>query len=175
MTRIGRRALLRTGLGVGVGLGLRPDWAIGQDDAASLRPREGDLLVRSSDAQKTPLTPLTPADIAPGGPPTLAWALDPATATVRSGSRLNQLLLVRLAGESLAADTKSRAADGIVAYTAICTHEGCAVDDWLSAEQLFYCPCHGSKYDPKDGARVVEGEAPRPLPALPLRVADGKL
>jgi len=52
---------------------------------------------------------------------------------------------------------------------------GCEVDDWLANEQRLYCPCHGSKFDPTDGARVVEGEAPRPLPSLPLRIADGKL
>jgi rieske iron-sulfur protein len=172
MTRIGRRALLRTGLGVGVGLGLRPSWALGQDDPAAMRPAEGDFLVRSGDPSNTPLTP---ADVAPGARPILAWALDPASGTVRSGSRLNQLLVVKLPAESLSSDTAPRAVDGIVAYTAICTHEGCAVDDWLAPEQLLYCPCHGSKYDPKDSAKVVEGEAPRPLPALPLKLDDGRL
>jgi Rieske Fe-S protein len=88
---------------------------------------------------------------------------------------LNQLLVVRLDPDTLAADTKARSAEGVVAYTAICTHEGCAVDDWLSDQQLLYCPCHGSKYDPKDGARVVEGEAPRALPALPLKIENGTL
>jgi Rieske Fe-S protein len=30
-------------------------------------------------------------------------------------------------------------------------------------------------YDPKEGAKVVSGPAPRRLPALPLKIADGKL
>ena len=30
-------------------------------------------------------------------------------------------------------------------------------------------------FDPKDGGRVVEGPAPRMLPALPLKVVDAKL
>jgi len=30
-------------------------------------------------------------------------------------------------------------------------------------------------FDPKDGARVVDGPAPRGLPALPLKVVEGKL
>jgi Rieske Fe-S protein len=101
--------------------------------------------------------------------------MDPQDGTVRSGSRLNQLLVVRLDAATLTAETQSRAADGVVAYTAICTHEGCAVDDWLVPEQVLHCSCHGSKYDPRDGARVLEGEAPRPLPALPLKLAEGRL
>jgi Rieske Fe-S protein len=144
----------------------------GQDDPQSARPREGDFLVKDGDSSSTPLGP---TDFSPGSRPMLAWALDLGSGVVRNGSRLNQLLLVRLDPETLAADTKARSADGVVAYTAICTHEGCAVDEWLGEEQLLYCPCHGSKYDPRDSARVVEGEAPRALPALPLKVENGKL
>ena len=36
------------------------------------------------------------------------------------------------------------------------------------------CPCHDSEFDPKDGARVVTGPAPRRLP-LPLKIVDGVL
>ena len=92
-----------------------------------------------------------------------------------SGSRLNRILLVRLDPEKLSPETRSRAAEGVVAYTAICTHTGCEVIDWLSDEQLLHCPCHYTKFDPKDGARVVDGPAPRPLPALPLQIVDGRL
>jgi Rieske Fe-S protein len=172
MTDIGRRDLLRAGLGAGIGLSLTPALAVGQDDPASARPRDGDLLVRSGDSAKTPLAL---DDVQPGAKPILAWAMDPQDGTVRSGSRLNQLLVVRLDAGTLTAETQSRAADGVVAYTAICTHEGCAVDDWLAPEQVLHCSCHGSKYDPRDGARVLEGEAPRPLPALPLKLAEGRL
>jgi Rieske Fe-S protein len=41
--------------------------------------------------------------------------------------------------------------------------------------QQVSCSCHSSTFDPKDGARVVDGPAPRPLPALPLKIVDGKL
>ena len=33
---------------------------------------------------------------------------------------------------------------------------------------MLHCPCHFSKFNPGDGARVADGPAPRPLPALPL-------
>ena len=40
---------------------------------------------------------------------------------------------------------------------------------------ILFCSCHESTFDPKDGAKVVDGPAPRPLPALPLKVVDGVL
>ena len=132
----------------------------------------GDLFVKAGDATRTPLTP---RDIPSGGPQTLAWPMDPVDRTVRSGSRLNQVILLRLDPDALSADTRARAADGIVAYTSICTHTGCDVDDWQPNERLLGCQCHFSLFDPKDGAKVVDGPAPRPLPALPLTIVDGLL
>ncbi len=169
---VGRRAVLKAGIGLSLGSGLASNLSAGQDDQAFVRPKEGDLLVKSGDSNKTPLTP---GDIPRGAMQTLAWAMDPADGTVRSGSRLNQLLLLRLDPVKLAAETQARAADGVVAYTVICTHNGCDVDDWLAGDELLSCSCHASIFDPKDGARVVDGPAPRVLPALPLKVVDGKL
>jgi rieske iron-sulfur protein len=169
-----RRQLLKCALGAGVGLIAAPHAASsnGQDDPASSRPKAGDLLVKVGDTTKTPLSP---DDIAAGATQTMAWAMDAAEGTVRSGSRLSRVLLLRLAPDTLTTETRARAADGVVAYTAICTHTGCEVIEWLPAEQLIQCPCHYSKFDPKDGARVVDGPAPRTLPALPLAIANGKL
>jgi rieske iron-sulfur protein len=167
-----RRALLKAGLTLGLGWRVAPALDAAQDDPASMRPRQGDLLVRMGDAAKTPLTA---ADIRIGAAQTMAWALEPNAGVVRSGSRLNQLVLLRFDPAELSADTRARAADGVVAYTAICTHNGCDVDDWLAREQQLSCACHSSIFDPKDGAKVVDGPAPRVLPALPLTVTDGKL
>ena len=138
---------------------------------ASARPAEGDVLVKAGDATQTPLKP---ADIPASGYIT-AWAMDPKDKTVRSGSRLNLLLVMRFDAGGLAADTRARAADGVVAYTSICTHQGCDIDQWNERDQHLFCSCHESTFDPKDGAKVVDGPAPRPLPALPLKVVDGAL
>ena len=47
--------------------------------------------------------------------------------------------------------------------------------DWLKSTQVLQCPCHQSQYDPRHGAKVVGGPAPRPLPALPLKLSNGVL
>ena len=172
---VGRRAAIKHGLcclGIGAGLGVRPGLALAQDDKTALRPQMGDLLIKSGDAA---MTPLRPEDVPLAAKQTMAWAMEPAEKIVRSGSRFNLILLVRLDSATLAADTRARAADGVVAYTAICPHSGCEVDEWLPEEQILYCPCHASKFEPKNGAKVVDGPAPRVLPALPLKVVDGQL
>jgi Rieske Fe-S protein len=156
--------VLLSALGVSLGFA--------QDDPAALRPKPGDLLIKVGDAARTPLTP---GDLPVAAGYTMAWAMDPADKTVRSGSRLNQVLLLRFDPASLTAETRARAADGVVAYTSICTHNGCDIDNWLAREQHLFCSCHESIFDPRDGAKVVDGPAPRPLPALPLTMAGGAL
>jgi rieske iron-sulfur protein len=141
-------------------------------DARTSRPAADDLLVKNGD---TTLTPLGPADIPLASTPVIAWPMSPVDQTVRNGSRLNRVLLVRLEPESLDPKTRALAADGVVAYSAICTHTGCDIGTYLDDEQVLYCECHESKFDPKDNARVTDGPAPRSLPALPLKLVDGRL
>lgn len=63
-------------------------------------------------------------------------------------------------------------AEGLYAISAVCTHLGCIVSD--RADEGFYCPCHGSRFDVK--GKVVGGPAPRPLTYLELTVSpDGQL
>ena len=68
-------------------------------------------------------------------------------------------------------------AQGIVAYSKICTHAGCAIS--LYRAPLFQpdeprpalvCPCHYSTFDPATGGTVLFGPAGRKLPMLPLYV-----
>ena len=154
--------MIKGGIGAGVGLTIIPCLAMAQDDQTPARPQPGDLLVRDGDATSTPLTP---ADIAAGAKPTVAWAMEPNGRIVRSGSRFNRLLVVRVGAGN----------DAIFANTMICPHDGCDVTDWLADERLLSCPCHYSKFDPGDGGRVLGGPAPRALPSLPLAVVEGRL
>jgi rieske iron-sulfur protein len=107
------------------------------------------------------------------------WPKDSKTSVVRNGSRLNEILVVRLDPAELADETRSRAADGIVAYSAICSHAGCPITGWLKGasgdNDVFKCFCHNSEFDPRQAAQVVFGPAPRRLAALPLSAADGSL
>lgn len=59
-----------------------------------------------------------------------------------------------------------------VAYSAVCTHQGCTVA-YKNGELA--CPCHGSVFDPAKGAEVVAGPAPRPLPKIPIKVSGGEV
>jgi Rieske Fe-S protein len=59
-------------------------------------------------------------------------------------------------------------AGSVVAFTAICTHQGCKVAP--EGAQL-NCPCHGSQFDAFTG-EVLHGPAEAPLTALPVAV-DG--
>jgi rieske iron-sulfur protein len=142
-------------------------------EPADERPQAGDLLVPAdAGADASALKGLAPGDIAR---PMIAWPMDPAAGVIRNGSRLNKVLLVRLDPATLAGPTQERAADGVVAYSAICPHAGCEVSGWIEDVKIFECPCHNSKYDPREAAAVVEGPAPRGLAALPLKVAGGRL
>ena len=48
-----------------------------------------------------------------------------------------------------------------LAYSAICTHQGCPVG-FDSGQHLFACPCHGAQFDGTTGA-VLRGPAQAPL------------
>ena len=68
-------------------------------------------------------------------------------------------------------------AHGIVAYSAICTHAGCAISMYrvpmfrpLEPKPALVCPCHYSTFDPARAGEVIFGPAGRRLPMLPLRV-----
>ena len=70
------------------------------------------------------------------------------------------------------------APQGIVAYSKICTHAGCAVSLFRSplspttesGGPALVCPCHYSTFDVLDGGSVEFGPAGRPLPQLPLEI-----
>lgn len=170
---LNRRTLLKSVLGTGVGLHLLQHAAHAADDPKKMRPQVGDLLVFSLGDRQGQV--ITPQDIPTGGPPIIAYAMEPNTKTVRDGSRLNRILLVHLTPADFAESTRPATADGIVGYSAVCTHTGCDVVGWNKDTQELLCPCHTSAFAAKDRARVRSGPAPRALPLLPLQLTDGKL
>ena len=63
-------------------------------------------------------------------------------------------------------------ADGLIAYSKICTHAGCPVGLYRVATHDLFCPCHQSTFDVLDGARPIAGPATRALPQLPIEVDE---
>ena len=170
---LSRRTILKSMLGVGLGLQFVGSAVSATEELSKARPQAGDFLVFSLGDRQGQV--ITLQDLPVGGPPVIAYPLEPETQTVRDGSRLNRVLLVRFVQEELAEPTRAVAAEGTVGYSAICTHTGCDVSGWKAEVKHFVCPCHASEYDPKDQARIVGGPAPRPLAALPLHIVDGKV
>lgn len=99
------------------------------------------------------------ADMRELGSPVVVVRVDPATLALPAGRA-------------------GWAPEGLLAYSKICTHAGCAVSlfrsplDEQTSEQspALVCPCHYSTFDVRSGAAVTFGPAGRPLPQLPLAI-----
>ncbi|MBB5857045.1 ubiquinol-cytochrome c reductase iron-sulfur subunit [Amycolatopsis umgeniensis] len=66
----------------------------------------------------------------------------------------------------------TRTAEGTAAaFSAICTHQGCAV---VPEGAELKCPCHNSIFDAATGA-VKKGPANQPLPSIAVKVANGQV
>jgi len=100
--------------------------------------------------------------------------------------RLGALIIVVRIDPSLVDLPRSRrgwAPQGVLAYSKICTHAGCAVAMMRyplyaahAPEPALVCPCHYSTFEVATGGNVIFGPAGRPLPQLPIAIAaDGTL
>ncbi|WGF88073.1 ubiquinol-cytochrome c reductase iron-sulfur subunit [Marinivivus vitaminiproducens] len=150
---------------------LRPSaaWSA-EEEISNAAPQPGDFLTYQTKAKRGPR--LKPADLKKSAKQLLALPVDSASGVVRDGSRFNQIMLTQLDPQELDETTRARAAEGVVAYSAMCTHDACPVSSWDGKAQHYVCPCHQSRFDPKAGGNLVSGPAYRPLPALPLKLAD---
>jgi ubiquinol-cytochrome c reductase iron-sulfur subunit len=90
------------------------------------------------------------------------------------------LLLVKLPPHyiHLPESRRTWAPDGILAYSKICPHAGCAVSLYRyptfapteGIQPAFTCPCHYSTFLPGQGGRLIFGPAGRALPQLPVMI-----
>ncbi len=84
----------------------------------------------------------------------------------------------------LPAARRDWAPDGLMAYSKICPHAGCAINLYryplyegtAPYPPAFTCPCHYSTFTPGNGGKLVFGPAGRALPQMPLMIdSDGNL
>ena len=87
------------------------------------------------------------------------------------------VILVKVPPEELqlAADRAHAAPEGVLAFSKICPHAGCAVSIYrrplhepTAPGPALVCPCHYSTFDPRRGGKLIFGPAGRNLPHLPL-------
>jgi Rieske Fe-S protein len=168
-----RREILKSALGIGLGLRF-VGWAAGQETNSSPdAPQENDLLVFAEGEREGEI--VAPGDVPLNGPPVSAFPLDTKSGLARNRSRLNRVLLIRLGTREIEESSRTHSAEGILAYSAVCTHTACDVSEWIAEAKHLLCPCHGSRFDVKDGARVINGPADRRLAMLPVKVSESRL
>ena len=177
---LGRRSLIKRTLGLSVGLvGLSPILLL-----RDLGPLPKEELRQTSWRTGTRLVtdpgdrPIKASDLEVG-------AVAQVLPELRSGQKrtLNDIakdavLLIRLRPEEfqLDAERKSWTYQGIIAFSKICSHMGCAVALYEQQTKHLLCPCHQSTFDVTRAAKVIFGPAARPLPQLAITVdAEGYL
>ena len=136
-------------------------------------PAKGDHLVSADGDAKSP--PLTVDSVKVGGDIVTAIAVTEAGAA-KNSSRFAKLILFKFDPKDIDEAAKPMSVDGVIAYSAICTHQGCELNAWDPSTAKLRCFCHGSEFLPEKGGEVAHGPASKQLPMLPLaKGAGGRL
>ena len=134
-------------------------------------PLAGDVFVFTEGPNKDNVVMVN--NVVATAPPLIVQAKDPAGAMRESDN--STVLLYRVSPDKISADMKADTVEGIMAYSAVCTHLGCMLSNWDAATKQFLCPCHDALFDPlKEGANTG-GATSRTLPHFPVKSVDGKL
>lgn len=123
------------------------------------------------------------AATAPLPPPSTATVPDPAAAAPGSTSTsvpvadaLAAAAAVPVGGGLVLADLDlvvTQPVEGeFTAFSATCTHQGCAVTEVVDGQIV--CPCHGSTFSITDGAPTA-GPAEQPLPPRAVSLQGGRI
>ncbi len=177
---LGRRSLIKRSLGLAVGLvGLSPIVLL-----RDLGPKPGKSLSENNWSAGTRLvldpagTPIRPEDLEVGAVAQVLPELPSGTERTLENVGVDAVLLIRLRTEDFNLDPErlSWTYQGIIAFSKICTHMGCAVALYEQQTHHLLCPCHQSTFDVTRAAKVIFGPAARPLPQLALAInSDGYL
>lgn len=102
----------------------------------------------------------------------IGFPFDPVGDVLRRKNRLNRLLFVELSPSDMDEPTREGAAEGMLVYSAVCTHRGCTIKSWKAEEQHFRCHCHLSEFAPLSEGSALSGPAKRPLAMVPVGLDD---
>ena len=177
---LGRRSMIKRSLGLSLGLlGLAPLVAL-----RDLGPLPKKSLEETSWMAGTRLVtdpgdrPIKPSDLEVGAVAQVLPALLPGEERTLNNIAKDAVLLIRVRPEEfqLSPERLSWTYQGIIAFSKICTHMGCAVALYEQQTKHLLCPCHQSTFDVPRAAKVIFGPAARPLPQLAITVdAEGYL
>lgn len=177
---LGRRSLIKRTLGASLGLFALSPLILLRD----LGPLPGKELEKTSWKIGTRLVtdpgdrPIRPEDLEVGAVAQVLPELSPGHERHLNDIAKDAVLLIRLRPEefNLDAERLSWTHEGIIAFSKICSHMGCAVALYEQQTKHLLCPCHQSTFDVTRAAKVIFGPAARPLPQLAITVdADGFL
>ena len=177
---LGRRSLIKRSLGLALGLVgvsplllLRDLGPLPKKALSTTNWKAGTRLVVDPSGQ-----PIKPSDLEVGSVAQVLPELPEGTERTLENTGTDAVLLIRLRPEDFNLDAKrlSWTHDGIIAFSKICSHMGCAVALYEQQTHHLLCPCHQSTFDVTRAAKVIFGPAARPLPQLAITVdADGYL
>jgi ubiquinol-cytochrome c reductase iron-sulfur subunit len=177
---LGRRPLIKRTLGAALGLSaISPVLLLGD-----LGPLPGNQLKTTSWKKGTRLVtdpgdrPLRPEDLEVGAVAQTLPAIAPGEHRSLNDIGKDAVLLIRLRPEefNLDAERLSWTYEGIIAFSKICSHMGCAVALYEQQTKHLLCPCHQSTFDVTRAAKVIFGPSARALPQLPITIdAEGYL
>lgn len=171
---LGRRSLIKRSLGFSLGLvGLSPLLLL-----RDLGPLPKKQLETTSWAKGVRLVidpsgrPIKPSDLEVGAVAQVLPQLPVGQERTLNNVAKDAVLLIRLRPEDfeLSPERLSWTHEGIIAFSKICTHMGCAVALYEQQTKHLLCPCHQSTFDVPRAAKVIFGPAARPLPQLAITV-----
>ena len=171
---LGRRPLIKRSLGLALGLSgltplllLRDLGPLPKDDLTKTSWKTGTRLVTDPGDR-----PIKASDLEVGAVAQTLPELAPGEVRTLNNIGKDAVLLIRLRPEDFNLDDErlSWTHEGIIAFSKICSHMGCAVALYEQQTKHLLCPCHQSTFDVTRAAKVIFGPAARPLPQLAITV-----
>lgn len=164
---IDRRTVVTGATAFAVGTSIFGTEAIASSDSPeNLTVQEGDRIQLIKGSNKGQM--LKPELLEFGEKQIEAFPYDVSGDVLRRKNRLNRLLVIRLNPDEMDDETRERSVEGVLAFSAICTHRGCTIKSWMPEDRYLRCHCHLSVFDALSGGSVKSGPARRELPMVPL-------